>query len=121
MKRLQQAGIGVFFAAAIFLLWQTKQPVKVKLQASLHPTVFDTAILMLQEFVKGGDMNLGFASMGEVLNAHISVSDGIEMYYLREDSLMDSNWPIDSQIIKLNRKIYPVFSGKKLCASVTFD
>jgi hypothetical protein len=119
MKRIQQAGIGAFFAVVIFLAWQTKKPVKLSVQ--LHQTVFDTAILMLQEFVKGGDADLGFANMGEVLNAHISVTDGIEMYYLREDSLMGSNWPIDSQIVKLNRKIYPVFSGTKLCASVTFD
>src|ERR1043165_7403070 len=85
-------------------------------------TIYDTAILMLQEFVKDNqDWDLGFANVDEVMRARIAVDQGIEIYYLEEDSLFKSELPIDSQIIRLGRTVFPVYVGDSLKASITFD
>lgn len=85
-------------------------------------TVYDTAVWMLQEFViKNQDWDLGFSDSAEVMKARIAINEGIDVYYLQEDSLLKSKLPIDSQLVKLGRRIYPVYVGGKLKASITFD
>lgn len=84
-------------------------------------TIFDTALKMLQEFViEGQDTNLGFKNPQDVLGARIDTNQGVDIYYLREDSLLHSDMPIDSQIVKLNRRAYPVYLGDSLRSTITF-
>ncbi len=84
-------------------------------------TIYDTALKMLQEFViEGQDTNLGFKNPQDVLGARIDTNQGVDIYYLREDSLLKCGLPIDSQIIKLNRRAYPVYLGDSLRSTITF-
>jgi hypothetical protein len=85
-------------------------------------TIFDTSVMMLNEFVREGqDTNLGFSHIDEVDLAWIDTTVGIDLYYLREDSLDHSTRPIDSNLIDLHRRIYPVYVGASLRSSITFQ
>jgi hypothetical protein len=78
--------------------------------------------MMLNEFVREGqDTNLGFSHIDEVDLAWIDTTVGIDLYYLREDSLDHSTRPIDSNLIDLHRRIYPVYVGASLRSSITFQ
>jgi len=115
MKALFSFGILAALGMSVLMPSHYKAP-----QPTL--TSYDTAILMLQEFIiDNQDWDLGFANKDEVMRARIAVDQGIEVYYLEEDTLFKSEQPIDSQIIKLGRTVYPVYVGDSLKASITFD
>ena len=96
-------------------------------------TIYDTALLMLHEFVaESNDTLLGFSNANEVLKAHIAVDSGIEMYILGKGKLLENYHPQDSttklqdqalrsEMNKLSRKIYPVYVGNVLHSAITFD
>ena len=96
---------------------------KPRLQYHLRLNYLDTAMMMMQDFVTiGKDYNLGFANDDEVMHSHIVASQWADVYYMREDSaLTDKSKNGSGLFVKQNRRIYPVFQGKKLRASITFD
>src|SRR6188768_3842210 len=114
--------IPYFFIALVAVVF-------IRLDKPKHPvamregsTIFDTALMMLQEFVEEGqDTNLGFSDINEFDLAWIDTTRGINLYYLREDSLLRSGMPIDSHMVNLHRRIYPVFVGDSLRSAITFQ
>jgi hypothetical protein len=114
--------IPYFFIAVLAVVF-------IRFQRSPHPvpmpegsTIYDTAVMMLREFVRDGqDTNLGFSDIDEVDLAWIDTTRGINMYYLREDSLLRSGMPMDSHLIDLHRRIYPIYVGNSLRSAVTFQ
>ena len=85
-------------------------------------TIYDTAVMMLKEFIiEGQDSNLGFKNFAELDEAELRVSDSIRVYYLLEDSLLQNKSPLDSQLVRLNRCIFPVYYHNQLRSSITFD
>ena len=114
--------IPYFFIAVLAVVF-------VRMDAPKHPvkmpegsTIYDTALMMLSEFVHDGqDTNLGFSDIDEVDLAWIDTSRGINLYYMREDSLLRSGMPIDSHLVDLHRRIYPVYVGNSLRSAITFQ
>lgn len=89
-------------------------------------TVYDTAVLILKDFVvKGGDTRLGFAGEADFEGTWLDTSKGLKVLYLRHDTMTTSMTRIDSELVALDRMIYPVFTtvnGKtKLRSAITFD
>jgi hypothetical protein len=81
---------------------------------------------MLKDFVLiGHDPHLGFTTELEANGLWIDLNAGIRIYYLREDTLLQSTRSLDSQLIDLKRIVYPVYSHigtvQKFCSSITFD
>lgn len=84
--------------------------------------LYDTSLLMLKEFVlECNDSNLGFSNFADLDSMRIDTNRAIRIYCLREDSLLQSDMPLDSHLVKLNRKVYPVYVHDKLRASITFQ
>jgi hypothetical protein len=111
----------VFLAAAValaFMLSSIFKPVK---PAPPQQTIFDTALMMLKEFIViGNDSNLGFKNFDELATATIRLDEGIDVYYLREDSLLAGKRTFEEELIPMGRKIYPVYAGNQLRSAITF-
>ncbi|MDP4219021.1 MAG: hypothetical protein Q8896_01155 [Bacteroidota bacterium] len=103
------------------VIWHTSQNRPPRETSKL--TIYDTAIYMLQDFViDDSDWNLGFSSRQEVMKARIDTSGGgIDFYYMRKDSLLAGKLSVDTLLIKLHRRVYPVFVDSVLHAAITFD
>ncbi|MEP7233846.1 MAG: hypothetical protein ABI778_01000, partial [Ignavibacteriota bacterium] len=84
--------------------------------------IYDTAVMMLREFIReGNDSNLGFKNFDELDSAYLKIDEGINVYYLIEDSLLRSTNPLDSHLVKLGRRIFPVYYHDQLRSAITFD
>ena len=91
-------------------------------------TIYDTAILMLHEFVaESNDTNLGFSNAEEVLKAHVAVDSGMPMYILGKGIRLHKNpkdtaqYKLHMEMERLRRVIYPVYVGNVLHSAITFD
>ncbi|MDP4237648.1 MAG: hypothetical protein Q8919_14485, partial [Bacteroidota bacterium] len=87
-------------------------------------TIYDTAVLMLKEFVREGpDTNLGIKNFDELDHLILRRDYGVQVYLLLEDSLVadDSVIHIDHHMLKMGRRIYPVFYHNQLRSTITFD
>ena len=85
------------------------------------PTVFDTAVSILNDFIDAGDHQLGFADSNDAVGAYIDTTRGIQVMYLREDSFIARGLDTGS-ILDVHRKIYPVLSRDSVIRStITFD
>lgn len=89
-------------------------------------SVYDTALLILKDFVvKGGDTRLGFSNEADFEGAWLDTADGLKVLYLRHDTMTTSMTRMDSELVSLDRMIYPVFTTvggvTKLRSAITFD
>ncbi|MEP7236118.1 MAG: hypothetical protein ABI778_12560 [Ignavibacteriota bacterium] len=95
--------------------------------ATSSMTVFDTARMMLYDFVaQGNDMRLGFDNPNDILRSHIAVDSGISMYILGVGNKLRTAGDSEAlglhlEMEKLARKIYPVYCGDTLHSTITFD
>lgn len=77
---------------------------------------------MLQEFItEGNDSNLGFKNFEELNRAYIKVDEGLPIFGLIIDSMLDNGSPLDSHLVHFNARIYPVYVGNVLHSAITFD
>ncbi len=87
-------------------------------------TIYDTAVKMLKEFIiQANDTNLGFsaAQFAQLDEAQIHVDEGVNIFYLIQDSLIKSKNPLDSHLVSLGRRIFPVYYRDSLRSTITFD
>ena len=85
-------------------------------------SIYEVAVKMLAEFIREGpDSNLGIRNFDELDSLKLRKDLGIHLYYMFEGSRMGDQLPIDSQLVKLHRMIFPVFYHDSLRASITFD
>jgi hypothetical protein len=109
------AGFGI-----VFVITSMNKPAKPDPQPV--QTVFDTALMMLKEFiVEGNDSNLGFHNFDELDSSSIRQDEAIDEYYLREDTLLSSAKSFEQELIPVGRKIYPVYAGNNLRSAITFQ
>jgi hypothetical protein len=91
--------IPYFFIAVFAVVFIRSEKHKHPVSMPEGSTIFDTSVMMLNEFVREGqDTNLGFSHIDEVDLAWIDTTVGIDLYYLREDSLDHSTRPIDASL-----------------------
>ena len=110
-----------FLAAMLCMTFVTSCEKKSEAPKNSH-AIYDTAIWMLKEFViEGQDSNLGFSNFDELNDINIREDQGIDLYYLIEDSLLNSTNRIDHHLLKMGRRIYPVYYHHHLRSAITFD
>lgn len=84
--------------------------------------IYDTALFMLREFItEGPDSNLGFRNFEELNDIRIDTSLGISFYYSMESRLLADSTHLACHLVKMGRKIFPVFYHDQLRSAVTFD
>lgn len=112
-----------FFAALVGMFFITNQYVKTpERHSSTQLTIYDTAVLMLAEFItQSNDSNLGFKNFDELQEAYIDPTQGINVYYGLEDSLMKDSVRGDLLLLNFGRTIYPVYYHGQLRSAITFD
>ncbi len=80
----------------------------------------DTAVRILQDFVRGGDFRLGFKDTAEFAGAAIDTSEGLRLGY--EDASEVWFWQLtNDSIAHLHRIMYPVYAQGKLHSAIMFD
>lgn len=111
----------LFLAAVLCTSFLTSCIKKSEAPKNSH-AIYDTALWMLKEFIiEGKDSNLGFSNFDELNDMNLREDQGIDLYYLIEDSLMNSTNPIDHYLLHMGRRIFPVYYHHQLRSAITFD
>lgn len=110
-------------AMMVGMFFLTNQLVKTPTTvSSAQLTVYDTAVLMLAEFItQSNDSDLGFKNFDELAGAYIDSTQGVDVYYGLEDSLMKDSVRGDLLLLNFGRTIYPVYYQGQLRSAITFD
>ncbi|MBS1902405.1 MAG: hypothetical protein JSS75_01715 [Bacteroidetes bacterium] len=83
-------------------------------------TVYERSIDVLKEFVRGGDLRLGFKDTTELAGAYVDTNKAIAIYQTMIDTL--KVYGLDtSDVYQVHRTVYPVFAGRVLHSYVVFD